>query len=64
MRVHDVLNCAILFVFIAIALYVYTATSLKIGLFTMLIYYVVWEMMMRKPEVFLPTQDEDHRSNH
>ena len=64
MRVYDVLNCAILFVFIAIALYVYIATSLKIGLFTMLIYYVVWEMMMRKPEVFLPTQDEDHRSNH
>ena len=61
MRIHDVLNCAILVVFVGLALYIYSATSLKVGLLTMLVYYVVWEMMMRKPEIFLPAEDEDHR---
>lgn len=61
MRVYDIFNCVILFAFVSISIYVYTATSLKIGVFTFIIYYLVWELMMRKPQVFMPYEKDDQQ---
>ena len=61
MRVYDIFNCAILFVFVCISVYIYASTSLKIGVFTFLVYYLAWEMMMRKPQAFIPIDEEDQR---